>query len=107
MNDEIQLDTKLVGDIEGNFYIPSYQRGYRWGKAEIVRLLDDIESTKGKSYCLQPIVVRKANDRYELIDGQQRLTTIYLIRHYINKEIFFLSPNLRLPMRHEKSPAIF
>lgn len=86
MNDEIQLDTKLVGDIEGDFYIPSYQRGYRWGKAEIVRLLNDIESTKGKTYCLQPIVVRKANGRYELIDGQQRLTTIYLIRHYINKE---------------------
>ena len=47
MNDEIQLDTKLVGDIEGDLYIPSYQRGYRWGKAEIVRLLNDIESTKG------------------------------------------------------------
>lgn len=29
MNNEIKLDTKLVGDITGDFYVPSYQRGYR------------------------------------------------------------------------------
>ena len=79
-NSEIKLDIKLVGDIEGNFYVPSYQRGYRWGKTEVKRLLDDICSTEGKrNYCLQPVVVRKNGDKYELIDGQQRLTTIYLI----------------------------
>jgi Uncharacterized conserved protein len=87
MNGEIKLDTKLVGDIEGNFYVPSYQRGYRWGEAEIVRLLDDIYSTGGKrNYCIQPVVVRENGDRYELIDGQQRLTTIYLIYRFMHKE---------------------
>ena len=80
MGDTITLETKLVGDIKGDFFVPSYQRGYRWGETEVVRLLDDIYSTEGKrNYCLQPIVVRKKDDRYELIDGQQRLTTIYLI----------------------------
>ena len=88
-NSEIKLDIKLVGDIEGNFYVPSYQRGYRWGKAEVERLLDDIYSTEGKrNYCLQPVVVRKNGDKYELIDGQQRLTTIYLIYRFINEESF-------------------
>ena len=75
----IILDTMLVGSIKGNFVIKSYQRGYRWGKEEVLRLLDDIYSNGTKNYCLQPIVVKKEDDKYELIDGQQRLTTIYLI----------------------------
>lgn len=89
MSTEINLETKLVGDITGEFYVPSYQRGYRWGETEVVRLLDDIYSTEGKrNYCLQPVVVRKGGDRYELIDGQQRLTTIYLIYRYMSDESF-------------------
>lgn len=86
MNNEIILDTKLVGDIKGKFFVPSYQRGYRWGKSEVIRLLEDVCSTEGKiNYCLQPIVVRVNGDKYELIDGQQRLTTIYLIYRYMNE----------------------
>ncbi len=89
MNNEIEFKTKLVGNIEGDFYIPSYQRGYRWGETEVMRLLDDIYSTEGKiNYCLQPVVVRKTEDKYELIDGQQRLTTIYLIYRYMHEESF-------------------
>lgn len=87
MNSKIKLGTKLVGEIEGNFYIPGYQRGYRWDETDVCRLLDDIYSTEGKkNYCLQPIVVKKKGDKYELIDGQQRLTTIYLIYHFMDKE---------------------
>lgn len=86
MNSQITLGTKLVGDIKGDFYVPSYQRGYRWGKAEVERLLDDIYSTEGKrNYCLQPVVVRKDGNKYELIDGQQRLTTIYLIYRFMSE----------------------
>lgn len=44
MNTEIILDTKLVGNVQGVFYVPSYQRGYRWGKEEVTRLLEDIYS---------------------------------------------------------------
>ena len=86
MNREITLGTKLVGNITGDFYVPSYQRGYRWGKPEVERLLDDIYSTKGDiNYCLQPVVVKKNDDGYELIDGQQRLTTIYLIYRFMSE----------------------
>lgn len=89
MSNEIILDTKLVGDIKGTFFVPSYQRGYRWGETEVVRLLDDIYSTEGKrNYCLQPVVVIRNRDTYELIDGQQRLTTIYLIYRYMHEESF-------------------
>lgn len=81
---EIRLETRLVGSIEGNFYIPSYQRGYRWGREEVTRLLDDIYSNGTGNYCLQPIVVRRSFDRFELVDGQQRLTSLYLIYKYMN-----------------------
>jgi len=88
--DEIKLEAKLVGDIQGVFNVPSYQRGYRWGKEEVERLLNDIygiyddETKVARNYCLQPIVVKRNGDTYDLIDGQQRLTTIYLIYKYMS-----------------------
>lgn len=46
-------------------------------------LLNDIsEVEEGKNYCLQPIVVKKVDDKFELIDGQQRLTTLYLVQKF-------------------------
>ena len=39
INNDIILETKLVADIIGDFFIPSYQRGYRWGEVEVTRLL--------------------------------------------------------------------
>lgn len=90
---QILLETKLVSDITGTFYVPSYQRGYRWGEDEVLRLLNDIYVNGKKNYCLQPVVVRKKGDSYELIDGQQRLTTLYLIYRYMkNVNPFFGEP---------------
>jgi uncharacterized protein with ParB-like and HNH nuclease domain len=87
---EIILEAKLVGDIAGTFRVPSYQRGYRWGEEEVTRLLTDIygifdaESPTAKNYCLQPVVVRRSEEQFDLIDGQQRLTTLYLIYKYMS-----------------------
>jgi len=81
---DIKLETKLVGLVQGKFYIPSFQRGYRWGQDEVTRLLDDVNSNGTKNYCLQPVVVRRREDSFELIDGQQRLTTLFLIYRYMN-----------------------
>lgn len=79
------LETKLVGNISGDFFVSDYQRGYRW-KEEVEMLLNDIsEIPEGKNYCLQPIVVKKIGNKFELIDGQQRLTTLYLIQQFIKK----------------------
>lgn len=94
---QILLETKLVGDIKGTFYVPSYQRGYRWGEDEVLRLLNDVYTNGKKNYCLQPVVVRKDGDIYELIDGQQRLTTLYLIYRYMkNVNPFFSEPSFNL-----------
>lgn len=77
------------------FYIPSYQRGYRWTDIQVKALLADIWDFRNKDpkkeefYCLQPVVVTKsdnsATSAWELIDGQQRLTTIYIILSFFNK----------------------
>lgn len=75
--------------INGKFFIPDYQRGYRWTQDEVHKLLDDLSEgvREGKKrYSLQPIVVKKrASGDWELIDGQQRLTTLWLIFNYMQK----------------------
>lgn len=71
-----------------HFVIPSFQRGYRWERKQVLDLLEDIlqfanDFTKGDSYFLQPIVLKpctyQGKDAYEVLDGQQRLTTMLLI----------------------------
>ncbi len=83
------LDTVSLNDLEGRkFIIPEYQRGYRWTETQITKLLEDLvqfeeNRTPGKTYCLQPLVVYKIEDNiWEVIDGQQRLTSIFLLAKY-------------------------
>ena len=77
-----------------SFNIPEYQRGYRWEKKQVEDLLNDLKyfiekkSDKKEFYCLQPIVVYKTDENsYDVIDGQQRLTTLYLILKALEKTI--------------------
>lgn len=104
----IILDTINVGEIKGLFYLPNYQRGYRWTSEEIKHLLDDIYESAGNPYCLQPIVVKKNDERFELIDGQQRLTTIYLICKYMEAKLGDLyEPSFKLEYETRKKSATF
>ena len=89
--------------LDGNhhFYIPSYQRGYRWDKKQVEDLLKDIwdfakktNYEDGEFYCLQPIVVKEKTWEkdgtsiigWEVIDGQQRLTTLWLLLQYLKSK---------------------
>ncbi|MFZ1610316.1 MAG: DUF262 domain-containing protein [Chitinophagales bacterium] len=92
---ENRLDLITIYDLIKNnpfaFYIPSYQRGYRWTERQVTDLLEDLleftnDSNKAldEFYCLQPIVVKPKESKWEVIDGQQRLTTIFLILKYFN-----------------------
>lgn len=75
-----------MGSIAGTFLVPRYQRGYRWGPEEVQRLLEDIRESEGQAYYLQPVVVKARPDgSWELVDGQQRLTTLYLILQAIKR----------------------
>ncbi|MBR0500902.1 MAG: DUF262 domain-containing protein [Bacteroidales bacterium] len=88
MSSTAYLNAKLVGEITGKFVIKSYQRGYRWEESQVLAMLNDIYSNGNNPYCLQPIVVRRleGEDTFELIDGQQRLTTLLILLKYIQKE---------------------
>ena len=84
-----RLETVPVGEITDDFFVPAYQRGYRWGVHEVKQLLNDMRVGLGGSYYLQPVVVKLRDDgSWELIHGQQRLTTLYLIFQYIQREHF-------------------
>ena len=94
MSNNIVLEDKLVGQIHGEFVIPSYQRGYRWEPLQVRTLLDDIYQNGQKTYCLQPVVVRQMeNGKYELIDGQQRLTTLYILIKYLKAHNAWMKMN--------------
>ena len=104
-----ELKLKSIYDLlDKNYFIPSYQRGYRWGKRQVQDLLEDLfkfgmdrNKKEGAFYCLQPIVVKKCDEKtisennlssdldnnvwYEVIDGQQRLTSIYILFKYLLK----------------------
>jgi len=91
------LELKSISEIlDKDFLIPSYQRGYRWESRQVEDLLEDIlefanNNSDGGFYCLQPIVVKQDENRYRVIDGQQRLTTILLILKLFN-EVEFKRP---------------
>lgn len=98
----MKFETKGVLEIKGNFFVPDYQRGYRWGENEVKQLLEDIDENRQKNeqknehnnYYLQPIVLKEIGEKnYELIDGQQRLTTLYLILNCIKEVLPSTSVN--------------
>lgn len=103
-----QLYLRSIRELFGlRFFIPAYQRGYRWTNEQVTALLGDIlefvqrtteDMEAGSFYCLQPIVVRQGTDDrgtyYEVIDGQQRLTTLYIILKYFQLKLEFLGYNL-------------
>jgi uncharacterized protein with ParB-like and HNH nuclease domain len=93
------LHLMTIGALKGRkFNIPAYQRGYRWKTQQVCDLLNDIwefacKENKGETefYCLQPVVVMDKAGKWDVIDGQQRLTTIFLIIKYLteNDDNFF------------------
>ncbi len=103
--DATQLRLRPINELlDEEFFVPSYQRGYRWTPKQVTALLDDLETflfadpSRDSYYCLQPIVVRRRHDgSWELVDGQQRLTTIHLllgclseVAHLLGKKPFGL-----------------
>lgn len=90
---------ELRVDADGSslrFFIPDYQRGFRWSPLQVKQLLDDIhEFTQRKNpqpeeyYCLQPLVIKARPDagNFEVVDGQQRLTTLLLIMRHFNERL--------------------
>ena len=87
------LELKAISELKGyTFTIPYQQRGYRWTEQNIITLLNDLKQFKNseekeRMYCLQPLaVVVEGEKDVTVIDGQQRLTTLYLIHKYLTSD---------------------
>ena len=82
------------------YIIPIYQRNYEWEQPQIERLIRDINSIgENERYYLGTLVTFKRNDgSYELVDGQQRHTTLNLIKAVLDKKTSF---NLKFQARSE------
>jgi len=94
-----------------NFFVDDYQRGYKWVSQQVEDLLNDINEFSIKEsdfYCLQPVVVKykppQSNNEkacWELIDGQQRITTSYMILSFLQHANFSIDYHTR------KSSSVF
>lgn len=92
---ENDLQLRSVNELlKDSFFVPAYQRGYRWTARQVTDLLEDVfafmnegRRAKGEFYCLQPVVVARGEKHWELIDGQQRLTSIYLVLSFFNSRL--------------------
>jgi hypothetical protein len=108
---------KLLTDEQGKstqFWIPAYQRGYRWKPLQVTQLLDDVREfilrrnpQPDEFYCLQPLVLKAATDGvYEVVDGQQRLTTLLLILRHFNERRAEKYRQTLFTLAYETRPAL-
>lgn len=115
MSENPNFILKPIGDLKDHhFFIPDYQRGYKWDVQQVLDLLEDLkefEQVDDSFYCLQPLAVKQRTDEafvkkhyanqshtdkiYEVIDGQQRLTTVHIILQLISEPIYSIKYGTR------------
>lgn len=108
MKDKLLYSTRELFDsyLRGKkFAIPPYQRGYKWERKDIVRLLDDVNSFNSDNeldlfYCLQNITLVENREYFNVVDGQQRLTTLAVILSYLG-EYHLIAGRLQYNIREE------
>lgn len=119
---ENKIELQAISALNGkHFFIPNYQRGYKWREKDVEYLIEDIAEIAEydhSDYCLQPIVVApnwkqkvcptcghvidSAEEGYILVDGQQRLTTIWLIINWAMHNNFQVSWNFDIEYNTRK-----
>lgn len=86
------LDEHTLFDTDAHYVIPRYQRAYAWEDKEIGQLIDDINDIdidSTENYYIGSLIVSKIQGKtetYEVVDGQQRLTTLFLLLQYLVSE---------------------
>lgn len=78
----LSSDSSIFDSVK--YSIPLYQRDYAWEEKQIVQLIEDIDDVNlGENYYIGSLIVANHNDSYEVVDGQQRLTTLFLLLSYL------------------------
>lgn len=108
MNNDLKIISVIHVFDNINYLVPIYQRNYAWSEIQIVQLIEDIESSidgSNKNYFLGNLIVNQTdNNVYEVIDGQQRLTTLYLIEKYLG--VVFAKEALRFEARGKSNRTL-
>lgn len=96
-----RLPIEKLFDGNNHYVIPIYQRNYAWDIEEVVQLINDIKNHDGNNYYLGALTVKKrADNAFEVIDGQQRLTTLFLILSVLNHSF-----KLNLSFEHRQNSS--
>lgn len=99
---KIDYEKSVKDVLKGSYQIPAYQRGYRWNEKQVKDLITDLydyyieykneietdaESIKKHAfYCMQGLIIKQNKDgKMNVVDGQQRLTTMFILASYLNK----------------------
>jgi hypothetical protein len=83
------------------YIIPLYQRAFAWSEDELIQLVDDIIDIDGDiNYYIGSLVVSKYENTYEVIDGQQRLTSLFLLFSCLGLEV---KDNLKFACRDKSN----
>lgn len=69
----------IFSETDIRYVIPLYQRAFAWEDEEISQLIEDIKDFTEDNYYIGSLVVNKNGNQYEVIDGQQRLTALFLL----------------------------
>ena len=91
----IEADNSIFKSVK--YCIPLYQRDYAWEEKQIIQLIEDIDDVNlGENYYIGSLIVACHDGLYEVVDGQQRLTTLFLLLSYLglntgNEEALFFS----------------
>lgn len=108
MNNDLKIISVLHVFDNINYLVPIYQRNYAWSEIQIVQLIEDIESSidgSNNNYFLGNLIVNQMdNNVYEVIDGQQRLTTLYLLEKYLR--VVFAKEALRFEAREKSNRTL-
>ena len=75
-------------DTDMEYIIPLYQRAYAWEDKQLTQLIEDISDiTDETNYYIGSLIVSKQDQKYEVVDGQQRLTSLYLLMNCLGLDV--------------------
>ena len=84
-----KLEEKVLKELYNTYVIPPYQRPYKWHKKHILQLLDDLYENiyiGKRTYRVGTLIIHNENGTHNIVDGQQRLTTLSLILYYLGEK---------------------
>lgn len=84
-----KLEEKVLKELYNTYVIPPYQRPYKWHKKHILQLLDDLYENiyiGKRTYRVGTLIIHDENGTHNIVDGQQRLTTLSLILYYLGEK---------------------